>query len=589
MSRRTALAAAFLAPVLLTACQQQPLSPLPAPDGPSSPKSVDAAKPVAHSAPQTTLVELQDVDIRSLVVSVNAKVPLPPVDFQRGHVTPWTVDFVRVKQSPQGFIIELPSNSPIPTPTIYRGKLYISGGFSSREYYCLDARTGSPIWAKELDDDGPSSAMPSDDLIILGSESCTLFALHAETGEGMWSHWLGDPLLSMPTIAEGRVFMVYPASEAFAEELPGEAAMSEEEVTWQDGFLPTHAVACFDASSGQLIWRRWIDSDCMSAPLAAHGELIVATLSGTVYRFAQRDGTIHAAHRLNATSTPVLVDQRLYMTRRADVLDAEEVAECLTLMNVRSNRLLFAAARRTAPYLDQNVQRAASYSMGADGFEQMNGIGGGGFGGGFGGGGHFAVADDGTSPEAPPNPSSPQGQTSSNATATRPYDALGVTELQAASNIGLGNVSTLQNFQGSRILVFRDLLINCMGDQLTCVDAHTGNVKWTKPVEGDLVESGGHLATPPIAAGHSIIVGTVSGKVLRIVPTTGETLQSFDIGSEIRSPPVAADGRIYVATLDGKVVCINTTDPSVTGWPMWGGNPGHTNCVETANEPKPVY
>lgn len=48
------------------------------------------------------------------------------------------------------------------------------------------------------------------------------------------------------------------------------------------------------------------------------------------------------------------------------------------------------------------------------------------------------------------------------------------------------------------------------------------------------------------------------------------------IGSPIRSQPVVDDGWIYVGTEDGKLVAIDTKDPSVTGWPTWGGNAQRT-------------
>jgi outer membrane protein assembly factor BamB len=47
----------------------------------------------------------------------------------------------------------------------------------------------------------------------------------------------------------------------------------------------------------------------------------------------------------------------------------------------------------------------------------------------------------------------------------------------------------------------------------------------------------------------------------------------------IRSQPVVADGRIYVGTEDGRLVAIDTKDPSITGWPTWGGNAQRTGIA----------
>ena len=48
--------------------------------------------------------------------------------------------------------------------------------------------------------------------MVYNTESCTIFAHDAKSGKLLWSYWLGDPLMSSPSIAAGRVFAAYPAS-----------------------------------------------------------------------------------------------------------------------------------------------------------------------------------------------------------------------------------------------------------------------------------------------------------------------------------------------------------------------------------------
>jgi outer membrane protein assembly factor BamB len=120
-----------------------------------------------------------------------------------------------------------------------------------------------------------------------------------------------------------------------------------------------------------------------------------------------------------------------------------------------------------------------------------------------------------------------------------------------------------------------------MGDCVIAIDYGTGKQLWSRPMDGDLVELGGHLASPPIAAGRSLLVATVKGIVLQLNPETGQTIKSYEIGSPIRFPPVVDQGRIYVGTQDGKLVCVDTGNVELTGWPMWGGDPGHTNISPT--------
>src|SRR5262249_33409675 len=103
----------------------------------------------------------------------------PAKEFRQGHVTPRKLAASALSTSKKGYRVQLPSKAPIPTPTVYRGKLYVSGGFHSKEFYCLDAATGKMIWGRDLDDDGPSSAVCDNGVVIFNTESCTIFALNA--------------------------------------------------------------------------------------------------------------------------------------------------------------------------------------------------------------------------------------------------------------------------------------------------------------------------------------------------------------------------------------------------------------------------
>src|SRR5262245_58751697 len=84
--------------------------------------------------------------------------PKPPTEFRAGHVTPRKLGKDALQAKPGGFEITLPSGAPLTTPTVYDGKVFSSGGFHSKEFYAVDAKTGQLAWGLDLDDDGPSSA-----------------------------------------------------------------------------------------------------------------------------------------------------------------------------------------------------------------------------------------------------------------------------------------------------------------------------------------------------------------------------------------------------------------------------------------------
>lgn len=237
----------------------------------------------------------------------------PIATFRPGHAVPRQLPQGAITKNKDGFTVQLPSRAPIPTPAVYRGKVYVSGGFRSKEFYCLDARTGQLIWGVDLDDDGPSSAAVEDGVAVYNTESCTIFAHDAETGKLLWSHWLGDPLMSSPTIANGLVFTSYPASGQTAVTEPSAEKVQQKQAVKKNNAgkaAPplSHVLACFDLKTGKLVWQNWIDSDVMSAPVAQGKELHVATLAGNLYRFGQADGQILSAKKSRATSSPVVQD-----------------------------------------------------------------------------------------------------------------------------------------------------------------------------------------------------------------------------------------------------------------------------------------
>jgi outer membrane protein assembly factor BamB len=474
-------------------------------DNPSNRKPADQS--------QTKLGE----DITEQVRQLNKNASWPK-GFRSGSIELIRNHPAQVQRDKNGFVIKLPSNSPIPTPTVYNGRLYVSGGFHSRQFFCFDATTGEPVWSANLSDDGPSSAVCDDDVVVFNTESCTLFALDAKTGKHLWSHWLGDPLTSTPAIANGMVFTSYPAH--------GQVQGA------------SHVFIALELKSGKILWQRWIDSDVLSAPVAVGDEVYATSFAGTVYRFKQKDGTIVSAHRRRATSAPTVVGEEIYCTQRADIdkgQNIKQAAEALVGLNKQSHEKGLFAALRAASYLDAKIQERSALQKQAASLDAANGFAGG----------------------APP---------AANAKA-------------AAENVGVFNVSTMQNFQGSRILYFRNQLFSSMGDRLVCVDPATGKERWQLAVKGDMLKLGGHLAAPPAAAGGLIVLASCDGNLLLIDPDKGTVRHSYTIKHPVRSQPAIVGGRIYAGTQDGRVVCINTGDPQLTGWYTWGGDMSHTNAV----------
>ena len=452
-----------------------------------------------------------------------------------------------VKETENGYEIQL-SATNIPSPVIYNGKVYVSGGFGSKQYYSFEAKTGKKVWSVDIDDDGPSSAAIADDIIVYNTESCTIFACKTGTGEQLWSYWLGDPLMSMPTIANGIVFTAYPSmysanidnqmdglqinKSPVIEQLSNQSSNIKNN---NHSTLVSHVVIAIELKTGKILWQKRVDGDVMSAPVAVNNELYVTTFSGTLFKFKQKTGEILSAKSIRATSAPVIYKDQIFVSQRSDK-HGEEVQE--SVANYASEDMIQTNEynKRSAPYLDKNIQEKSKLKELAMDYDAGNGF-------------------------------------SAGAPVSSGY-------LKANDVVGQSNVSSLQSFQGSRTLHHNGKNYNTMGDELICSDPVSGKESWKIKIKGDLHAEGGFIGTPPILAGDKIVIASYNGEITINDPKTGNLIKTYNIKDNIRYQPIVQDGWIYVTTTSGKLVAINTQDKTLTGWPMWGANSARTNLVK---------
>lgn len=454
----------------------------------------------------------------------SAKYGRPPIEFRPGSTS--KIESPKAVKTAQGYQVQFASSAQITTPTVYDHKVIVSGGFRSNQLYAFEAKTGNPVWALDLHDDGPSSPACERGVCVVNTESCTIFAIAADSGKLLWSYYLGDPLTSAPTIAGNRVFAAYPAgATSDGKPRPPNA---------------THALAAFDLSTGKILWQLWLDGDVMSAPVAMNEFVYVSTFGGTIIKIEQATGKVRYAMKSQVTSAPVVqfdnqgVEQ-MYYTRGdywKDELGAYRKREMVIRADHNEPQTKYSTAAKAAPYIDKQAQAASGYASKSKEDDAANG---------FGGGAPVSAAAN-----------------------------------FAEDSVGVGSVSSMQSFQGSRVLRMADKSVNTMGDEVIATDAETGKQLWSYKLSGDVKKQGGFLGTAPLAAGKSVLLGTLDGKVLRIDPSAGKSIGEYKVGSPIRSQPVVDEGWIYVGTEDGKLVAIDTKDKSVTGWPTWGGNAQRT-------------
>jgi len=474
------------------------------------------------SAPHTAFTDsTSGKNILPDILALNDNIKnLPSKDFRKGTVSITTLTNYFYKTE-NGYYLQLPGETLVPTPAVIDGNLFLSGGFGSKQYYNFESQSGKLKWAINIDDDGPSSPAIEDGVIVFNTESCTLFACDMITGKMLWSYYLGDPLMSMPSVADGMVFTSYPAT------YPGNLSVNRNDSL---NIWPTHVLIAFDLKTGNILWQKWIDSDIMSAPVAKDDLLYVTTFSGALYKIKQRSGDIIEAKAIRATSVPVFSDKNeVIVSKRSDTEKDSVVSESIAFGFGNKYKTTY---KKNASYLDSKVQSTSKLKNDAGKMDAGNGF-----------------------------------------TAGAPTSA----NWQAAElNVGYSNVSSLQSFQGSRGLYMKGKLYNTMGDEIICTDAE-GEVKWKYKLAGDLRNEGGFMGTPPVYANGFIIVATYTGEVLTLNEKDGNLINKYDIKNPIRYQPIVDKGWIYVTTANGRLYAINTGNPAITGWNMWGANAARSN------------
>src|SRR5262245_32683100 len=180
-----------------------------------------------------------------------------------------------------GWKVRIPGQRPLATPAVADGCVFLGGGFGSYDFYAFDAETGTVRWQYQTDDDGPTAAVVADDRLVFNTESCELEVLTLE-GKRVWKKWLGDPLMSIPAVENGRVFMAHPGRDH------------------------RHVLACFDLADGKELWEQPINGEIITAPVLADGHVYLTCLDGALFCFQQHDGKPLWNEAKNATSSPAV-------------------------------------------------------------------------------------------------------------------------------------------------------------------------------------------------------------------------------------------------------------------------------------------
>jgi Ca-activated chloride channel family protein len=418
-----------------------------------------------------------------------------------------------------GWKVTIPGNRPLATPAVVDGTVFLGGGFGSHEFYAFDAATGKKLWVYRTKDDGPTAAAVADGHVAFNTESCELEVLTVG-GKPVWKKWLGDPLMSMPAVAAGKVYMAYPDSKGDRK----------------------HYLACFELRTGRELWKHEIAGEIITAPVIDGDRVFLATLEGTLYCF-KPDGQPAWREKKNATSAPLVCDSECYFSCREETTvkksgkDVPQQNETLARRGGAAEDAVkeIKVMRCPADYLDYGKRRVKSPL-------ETN----------------YQALD---------------------ASAGFPGPVKGDSKLgQASDNLGQNSVAGVWSYQGSRPSVIGNHLYIAMGDTLKCVDLKTENVLWKldpPAKKGELLDA---VLTPPAVVNGKVFVGTAAGEVLCLSAATGKKLWGASVGEPVVFQPAVAGGRVYVATSAGSLISLETGDARDDGWAMWGASAAHNGA-----------
>jgi len=431
--------------------------------------------------------------------------PLEPVPFhpREGRIGGWKVT--------------IPGDRPLATPAIAEGKLYLGGGFGSHEFYGFDAASGRHVWTYHTADDGPTAAVVENGRIAFNTESCELEIL-TTAGRPLWKKWLGDPLMSMPAMADGQVYMAFPDSRGRG----------------------TYYLAAFDLQAGTETWRAALPGEIITAPVIDRDRIYVATVDGAMVAFNRRDGSRVWQEARNATSAPAIWNERAFFSRReasqvrqggVTSTQQTEVYASKGAATQASPVVDMGATQRDADYLDYGKRAQTASEARSQAYDASVG---------------FAGANKGSAAMAP-----------------------------ARANLGQASVHGIWSYKGSKPFVVNGRLYSSMGNTTQCVDAQTGRVIWSRNLRDARRPGTDDIVTPPSIVNGKVFVGTRWGFVYALSADTGDILWKVDIGEPVSFQPSIATGRVYVGTDRGSIFCLETGDPKDDGWMMWGGNAKH--------------
>lgn len=492
----------------------------------------------------------------------------------------------------EGWIINIPGNRPIATPAYAEGMIFVGGGYGSHEFYAFDANSGQLKWQYKTDDDGPTAAVIDSGCAAFNTESCTVYVLNIKDGSLKWKEWLGDPLMSQPAIADGRLFIAYPTNgKKNSWHAPVSANMSQinpgKPAGTKDQHPLSHSLLCADLHTGKHLWEVPIPADVITAPVVEGGEVFLSCHDGTSFCITAETGKVAWQRKNNATSAPLIAEGKVITAERRD--KGSVAYQGLSIIakgtGATASSTIAGTSSADLPQAwggDEFVDNGTWYQSGAVENSPQSAD-----------SSKHAIAKAAPPPAvitgivpAPFLQSTSKGLVGMSKEQTTALDssvgfaggAPAAANLSGSqSNLGIDTVAGGWAYQGSRAShIYGDEgSFATAGDQFYQFNNKSGAVSWRATTRGGGIEAGAQVFAPPSLGKKSMYLVTGQGHVLSVDKDSGNVNYMYAFKQPITFQAALARGNIYVGTGYGKLICLKTNDPDADDWTAWGGNARH--------------